>query len=259
MNVVITGSTKGIGLGLAEEFLKRGHKVLINGRNVQTAEDVCNRFQQKYGPESCITFPCDISDFNSVRSMYEYAAERFSSVDIWINNAGMNQKRQKIHEYDIDGISTIIDTNLKGMIYGTRIACEKMLLKGGFIYNMEGFGSNDRMTDMMSYYGMTKRALTYFTLSAAKEMKDTEVKIGRLSPGMVITELLLSSLPEDKAERDRILKIYNILGDKVETVTPFLVKKILQNRKNNASISWLTGAKVFRRFAAQLFRKRKII
>ena len=110
----------------------------------------------------------------------------------------------------------------------------------------------------MTFYGTSKRAVTYFTKSAALEMKDTPVKIGLLSPGMVITELLLSSLPEDQNARERVYKFYNILADKPEVVTKFLVKKILKNRKNSASIKWLTTAKASFRFFKSIFIKRDL-
>lgn len=156
-------------------------------------------------------------------------------------------------------MNSIIDINIRGMVNGTRIACEKMKNQRGSIYNMEGFGSNNMKAPKMSFYGMTKRALTYFTESVAREMANTDVLIGRLSPGMVITELLLTQMPEKEIEKTRLYKIFNILGDRVETVTPWLVKKILNNKKNNARIAWLTNFKAFRRFAASPFRKRKII
>jgi len=106
---------------------------------------------------------------------------------------------------------------------------------------------------------MTKRALTYFTKSTAREVKGSKVKICRLSPGMVITDFLLSSLPEDIEIRKRYINIYNILGDKVETVTPFLVRKILENNKNDAKIAWLTKPKAFKRFFLSIFVKRKLV
>jgi short-subunit dehydrogenase len=191
--------------------------------------------------------------------MYEYAELHFGKVDIWINNAGMNQNMENIYNHNIKRMHQIIDVNIKGVLNGTRVACEKMMANGGFIYNMEGFGSDGMIQDKMSLYGMTKRALTYYTKSASKEVETTKVKICFLSPGMVITDLMTSSLPEDPAVRSNFIKILNILGDKVEVVTPYLVKGILANKKNGGKVAWLTKTKVFTRFASQMFRKRKIV
>jgi len=259
MNIVITGSTKGIGSGLAEEFLKLNHRVLINGRTENSTREKCQFFKQKYPDTNCLYYACDVRIYDSVAAMYDYAAEQLGGIDIWINNAGMNQNHQSIYEYDVKSMDLIVEVNIKGMLNGTRIACEKMKDKGGYIYNMEGFGSNNMKADKMSLYGMTKRALTYFTESAAIEMKETPVKVCRLSPGMVITDLLLSQIPENKDEKEKLFKIFNILGDRVETVTPWLVKKILLNKKNNIRIAWLTNLKVFKRFLSHRFTKRRIL
>lgn len=258
MNVVITGSTRGIGYGLAEEFLKAGHNVLINGRDRMVCADVYNRLKSKYPDCEIHIYACDVTCYNSVDRMCWEANRYLGSIDIWINNAGMTQENEYFYNYDKTKLDQIIDVNIKGMVYGTKVAAEQMKDTGGYIYNMEGFGSNNMMADRMTYYGMTKRALTYFTKSAAKEARNTKVKIGTLSPGMVVTDLLLSGMPEDEKEKKSLIKIVNILADKVETVTPFLVKGMLKNCKNGASISWLTNRKVLARFFLSIFKKRDL-
>ncbi len=259
MNVVITGSTRGIGLGLAKEFLRSGHNILINGRNRETTTEVLIELRMEF-PDSIIhSYACDMTNINSIKRMCWEAYRFYGNIDIWINNVGTEQQNKLIHEHEIEAIDKVIDVNLKSAIYATRIVSEQMLEKGGFIYNMEGYGSNDMMTDKMSYYGTAKRALTYFTKSAAKEMKNTKVKICLLSPGMVITDLLLSSLPESGPQRVKLIKMFNILADKVEPVTKFLVKKMEKNMNNGKSIKWLTNGKALLRFLSSPFSNRKIV
>ncbi|MDA3810074.1 MAG: SDR family NAD(P)-dependent oxidoreductase [Spirochaetaceae bacterium] len=258
MNIIITGSTRGIGQGMAIEFLKQGHNVLINGRNEEKTSQIQHKMQNEYPDSKVLYFACDVSDFPSVEKMYLYGEKEFGIVDIWINNAGMDQNREKIYHHNVEKMHQIIDVNIKGMVNGTRMASEKMKDHGGFIYNMEGFGSDGMILNKMSLYGMTKRALTYFTKSSAREVKDTNVKICRLSPGMVLTELLTSDLPEDPDERKQATRIFNILADTVEDVTPYLVKEMLAKTKNGASIQWLTRGKIFGRFFMQMFRKRRL-
>ncbi len=258
MNIIITGSTRGIGRGLAEHFLIKGHNVLVNGRDPERTIEVQKLLQKEFPLSKVIYFTCNVSDYPTVENMYKYGEKEFGSVDLWINNAGMDQNREKIYEHNVEKMHQIVDVNIKGMINGTRIASEKMKDTGGFIYNMEGFGSNDMILDKMSLYGMSKRALTYFSKSAAKEVKDTKVKICRLSPGMVLTELLTSDLPNDPLERKQAIRIFNILADTVDDVTSYLVRKMLANTKNGASIQWLTRGKIFKRFCMQIFVKRRL-
>ena len=258
MNVVITGSTKGIGFALAEEFIKNGHSVLINGRTRETCANLVAQLRVKHPKSNIHLYACDVTNYSSVDRMFLEAKRFFGSVDIWINNAGMSQNRDYFYNHDISVLDKLIDLNLKSVMYGTEIASRYMMETGGFIYNMEGYGSDNMMSNFMTYYGTTKRALRYFTQSASKEIANSKIKIGTLSPGMVVTDLLISGLPTNKNDREKIIRIYNILADKPETVSKFLVKKMLLNSSNGASIKWLTNLKVTMRFFKSIFIKRNL-
>ena len=120
---------------------------------------------------------------------------------------------------------------------------------------MKGLGSDGRIAPNMAYYGGTKRFLRYYTIALAKENKEQNIIIGRLSPGMVTTELLLKDLDISNAD-DQTIKLFKILADKVETVTPYLCEGILSNTKNNRLIAWLTTPKILLRFLSAPFSKR---
>lgn len=122
----------------------------------------------------------------------------------------------------------------------------------GQIFNMEGFGSNGMMREKLTIYGTSKSAISYFTRSLAIEAKNTNIKVGTISPGMVATDLIRRSLDENNK------KIFNILGDKVEPVAQFLTAKILANQVNDAKIQWLTKPKIIWRFVSSRFNKRDI-
>ena len=110
----------------------------------------------------------------------------------------------------------------------------------------------------MTFYGASKAGMSYFMRSWAKELpKDSRIQMGTLSPGMVATDFLEAAY-DDPEEYVKGQKIFNILADKVETVTPWLVEKILRNTKNGAAISWLTSGKVLWRFATAGFTKRDL-
>ncbi len=257
MNVVITGSTRGIGLGIAREFLNQGHNVLINGRSRESTAAVVQQLQHVFPDSEVYGYAANVSNYAEVERMADYASKVFT-IDIWINNAGIDQNREYIWEHDPLKMGQIVDVNIKGVLNGTRIASALMKATGGFIYNMEGFGSDGRMMRKMSIYGMTKRATSYYTMAAAQEAAGTKLKVGILSPGMVLTDFMIKSLPEDTRARERYLKIYHILGDTVEDVAGYLVEKMIQNKRNGAKIVWLTKRKTFLRFLKQVFKKRML-
>ncbi len=111
----------------------------------------------------------------------------------------------------------------------------------------------------LNMYGTSKRAVTYFTESLAKESEErkTGVIVGRLSPGIMITEFTTHSLVNDKIElSEKTKKVYNILGDTPQTVGKFLVDEMVKNKLNNVKINWLTNKKAFIRFLTAGFNKR---
>jgi short-subunit dehydrogenase len=123
---------------------------------------------------------------------------------------------------------------------------------------MEGFGSNGRIRPGISVYGSSKSALRFLTRSLTAETKGTAVKVSRLSPGIVITDFLSEQYQDDPGGFEQGKRIFNILGDKVETVTPWLADKVLNNDKSGASFEWLTPGKVLWRFLTARFTKRDL-
>lgn len=254
-NIVITGSTRGIGLGMALEFLKRGHQVCINGTSHKSVSNALKKLQ-KYEAQLC-SYAGSVTELSTHLHLFDVCKKTFGSVDVWINNAGISQANKLATALDPEEIELIYDINIKGMTMGSLAALQNMQEQGhGQIFNMEGFGSDGRMMKKMSIYGTSKRALRYFTRSLAKEAADTCVQVGTISPGMVITDLILNSLdttcPEDL---ERTKNIFNILGEKVETVAPFLVEGMLKSNKNNDRISYLSNSKVIWKFLKSRFSK----
>lgn len=259
--IVITGSTRGIGKGMAVEFLKRGHQVIINGTSRDSVGKALDELRGMY-PDQVYGCPGLSTDYQAMALLYDYAVERFGCVDIWINNAGVSQEGKFFVEMDSKQIKHVLDINVMGVANGSLVAANKMLLQGhGQIYNMEGLGSDGMIIPKSVIYGTSKYAVTYFTKGLAKELKETPVQVGRLSPGMVLTDLMYDSLKdmEDEERATQLRKVLNILGDKVETVTPFLVGKMLANKQNNASINWLPKTKTAMRFASSGFKKRHLV
>ena len=259
MNVVITGSTKGIGLGLAREFMARGHNVMISSRRAEAVDQVVAELNDAYPAARAVGCAADVGDLEQVRHLWASAADALGPVNIWVNNAGIENAKAPFFAIPVEDIRGVVDTNMVGLMYCCRVAIEGMYRQGGgWIWNMEGFGSNGMVRPTVSVYGSTKRALRYFTKAMVQELDKTPVKMGYLSPGIVITDLLVPS-PDQRGERwEQSKKILNNLADDVETVTPFLVEGMLAARENGAAVRWLTRGKVIRRQLAGMFRKRDV-
>ncbi|GAA3617371.1 SDR family oxidoreductase [Nonomuraea rosea] len=234
MVIVVTGATRGIGRGLADQFLSRGHQVVTCGT---TGGDVV----------------ADVTDREQVRKVWDTAVERHGRVDMWINNAGITQSRLPLWELPGDEARHVIDVNLNGVVNGCAVALAGMAAQGhGHVWNMEGLGSDGRTVPGLAVYGASKRALTYLTKALAKEVP-AGVSVGLLSPGMVVTDLLLRDADPGSS------RVFGLLADRVETVTPWLAEKAVERAKNGAHVRWLTGRKVLTRFALAPFTDRKVL
>jgi short-subunit dehydrogenase len=257
--VVITGSTRGIGYGLADSFLDLGCAVAISGRTQEAVDRAVAELSTKHSAERIVGCPCDVTNFEQVQGLWDTTRTHFARVDIWVNNAGLGQKQVRFWEVSTERIEAIVKANVLGTMYGSQVALLGMLEQGfGALYNVEGLGSGGPKVEGTSVYAASKAGLHYFDEMLAQELSDTAVIVGSLNPGMVITELVTGPYDGKPEEWERAKRIFNIIADRVETVTPWLAKQMLDNEKNGARISWTSTWKVGLRFLMSPFRKRDL-
>ncbi len=257
LSVVITGGTRGIGFGLAERFLEKGCRVTLCGTSAKSVEEAKGRLAPYSGALEGVV--ADVGRRKKVEELLRHAMGRFGRVDIWINNAGIVHAGLKAWELDPEEIDTVVRVNLTGIVNGTVVPFLAMRQRGkGKIFNMEGLGSDGFILEGMSLYGTTKSALSYFTRAFAKEAEGSGVQIGTLSPGMVLTDLLLDTVHDDSSETEKKRRFFNIMADDVETVTAFLCEKILLTSAPSPKIRWLTKSKILFRMLLAPFRKRDV-
>ena len=260
MNIIITGSTKGIGLGMAREFLRRGHNVVISSRGQAAVDQAINELSAEFSRDMLAGQPCDVADYGQVQALWDAGIAAFGSVDYWINNAGRDGLQKNFAEMPPEDYTATVNTNLIGLMHCNRVAMAGMLAQGsGRIWNMEGFGSNGQTMERYGPYGSTKYALRYFTKVMVKECKGTCVEMCYLSPGMVLTDMLASVEMQSEPDWPRKRRVYNILADTVDTVTPWLVEQMLASKGNGAAVRWLTTPKVIGRFLMSRFKKRDVV
>ena len=258
--VVITGSARGLGLELAKEFRKNDFHIVISDilkEELKKAVILLNEIDSK---GKVISVYCDVTSEKDLNHLMDETIGEFGKVDIWINNAGVNQPMKPIWELETSVVDKLIDIDLKSAIIGSKIAMKQMIKQGfGQIYGVEGYGSNDAYMLGLSVYGTSKRAITYFFRALAKEVDEMKynIQIGLLSPGIMITDFITHSMGNDKFELpEKTKKVYNILGDYPDVISNFLVNKIINNDKNNVRFNWLTNKKASFRCMTCAFNKR---
>jgi NAD(P)-dependent dehydrogenase (short-subunit alcohol dehydrogenase family) len=258
-NIVITGSTRGIGRGLAHAVLARGYNVTVSGRTRDKVQDAVASLSADHGPERVLGQACDVTQFEQVQALWDASREHWGQIDIWINNAGIAHAQKNFWEYPPDEIAAVVETNVIGAMYGTRVALVGMLEQGfGALYNLEGLGSDGRKVEGLTLYGTTKASMTYLTDSLIAETKDTPVLVGAIRPGMVVTDMLTKQYEERPEDWERAKRVFNILADRVDTVAPWLADHILANTKKGARFQYLSRGKVISRFLTAPFNKRDL-
>ncbi|CAL9773235.1 unnamed protein product [Musa acuminata subsp. burmannicoides] len=254
-NVVITGSTRGLGKALAREFLLSGDRVVIASRSPesvhQTVEELRenlkdglavskNKARTKLSHAMVVGIACDVCKPEDVRKLANFAVDELGSVDIWINNAGTNKGFRPLLQFTDDDIDQIVSTNLVGSLLCTREAIHIIGSqdKGGHIFNMDGAGSGGSSTPLTAVYGSTKCGLRQLQASLLKECKRSKVGVHTASPGMVLTDLLLSG----SSLRNK--QMFNIICELPETVARTLVPRMRVVKGSGKAINYLTPPRI---------------
>ncbi|KAI4332829.1 hypothetical protein L6164_017706 [Bauhinia variegata] len=267
-NVLITGSTKGIGYALAKEFLKAGDNVLICSRSNERVESAVQSLRKEFGEQHVWGTKCDVREGEDVKNLVAFAQEKLKYIDIWINNAGSNAYSYKpLAEASDEDLIEVVTTNTLGLMICCREAIKMMINqpRGGHIFNIDGAGSDGRPTPRFAAYGATKRSVVHLTKSLQAELQMQDVKnvlVHNLSPGMVTTDLLMSGATTKQAKF-----FINILAEPAEVVAEYLVPNIRSIPGNGSRkptyIRFLTGLKaysqIFSRLAFGARRNRYVI
>lgn len=116
---------------------------------------------------------CDVTETSDISKLINFAISQHKTIDIWINNAGVNQPDKSLWQLNEQEINLILNVDLKATIISSNLIMEEMIKwHKGSIYNIEGYGSNDAMMLGLNMYGTSKRAVTHFTKALAKESEE---------------------------------------------------------------------------------------
>lgn len=259
--VIITGSARGFGYEMIKLFRKANFNTVLCDINEEALKNAKENLEKEEGKGLVLAIKADVTNQEDVSNLIKEVLNNVETIDFFINNAGVNQIDKPIWEVDTPTINRLIDIDLKGTILCSKLIMPVMIKQGqGQIFNVEGYGSNDAVSVGLSIYGTAKRAVTYFTEALANEAKvlKTNVLIGKITPGIMITNFITTSLGDgEKFELpEKTKKVYNILGDYPSTIANYIVPRLIKNKKNNAKIVWLTNFRAFTRFLTAGFKKR---
>lgn len=186
---VITGGTSGIGFQIAKSYLNAGAKVLITGRSQGRIDDTIQKIC-KDNPdysERLFGLEMDVTDINHMESSFKEAVSKLGGVDILVNNAGI--EGGNINNCTEEQFNAIIDTNVKGAFFLTRITARYMIsqkIQG----NILNICSSSSLRPTNSAYGVSKWAMRGMTEGYARMLAPHGIIVNGIAPGMTATPML---------------------------------------------------------------------
>lgn len=216
--VVITGGTRGIGLAVARECVRRGARVVTCGRSQGAVDDAVASMP---GTGEACGVEADVSDFSAVERLRDAALERHGRIDIWFNNAGLSLGYRPVDETEPEELARLVSVNLTGHLFGCRAILPYFREHGGYLMNMAGRGYRGEATPHTAAYAATKTAIASLTRSLAAENRDAaRLSINALVPGMVETDFYrdIETSPRLEHSKDNWRYAMNAFGVPIDTV-----------------------------------------
>jgi short-subunit dehydrogenase len=186
--IVITGGTKGLGKELALSLKKEGANVIVCARK----QDEINNL-----PNNILGVKADVTKENDLKNLVNFAVEKFGNIDIWINNAGIWLPLSSVEETDWDRAHDLMEVNLFGTVYGSKVSLIQMKKQGfGIIINIISTSAlSGRLNS--SAYCASKYAVDGFTKSLREEVKNTKIKVLSSYPGGMQTDFFDEKKPDN--------------------------------------------------------------
>jgi short-subunit dehydrogenase len=165
--IVITGATSGIGLVTARMAAEQGAKVVLVARNEEALCELADEINASGGEATY--FPADVADEAALQRAAQHAKERFGGFDTWVNNAG-GSIYGRIMEVPVDDLRRLFETNVWGVVNGSRVAVEGLRERGGALINV-GSETSDAAVPLQGMYSASKHAVKGFTDSLRMELE----------------------------------------------------------------------------------------
>lgn len=221
--VLVTGATSGIGEACAVRFAREGFSLILNGRNPSKLEALKQSLTEKYGAD-VLLLPFDVRDVTAARDGIAALPERWRSIDVLINNAGLVLGLDKEYETAPDDWDVMIDTNVKGVLTLTRLVTPGMMERGkGHVINI-GSIAGDAAYAGGSVYCATKAAVKALSDGLRIDLVDTPLRVTNVKPGMVETDFSVTRFRGDKAKADAVYAgLTPLTGADVAEVVMFAV------------------------------------
>ncbi|MEN1967105.1 SDR family oxidoreductase [Lentibacillus sp. N15] len=224
---IVTGASSGIGAATAKYLANEGVNVVLAARRQDKLERIVKLINEQ-GKAQAIPVVTDVSNQGDVSALVAKAKDTFGNIDIYVNNAGAVLSGS-LRAGDVEAWETMIDVNIKGVLYGIHAVLPNMLKRSeGHIINISSVSGHE-VTKTSAVYSATKYAVRALSMSMEKELAKTGVRVTNISPGMVNTEIFSGDAAERKPlEPDDIARaiVYALKQPNYVNVNEIIVRPV---------------------------------
>lgn len=223
----ITGASAGIGLACAQKFAEEGSNLILIARRKEKLEKIAEELQKNYSVK-VLTSTVDVRNYVDIKKFLDNLPEEWKRIDILINNAGKALGLSKIYEADLADWEEMIDTNIKGLLYCSRLIIPDMVARNeGFIINIGSLAGHEVYPAGNVYCG-TKSFVRAISKGMIIDLNGTNVKVTNIDPGLVETEFSEVRFHGDKERASQIYKGYQPLtGQDIAEIALFAATRPL--------------------------------
>lgn len=207
---LITGATSGIGKSTALIFAQNKYNVIITGRRKNLLDELTNEIKSKNNVE-VLALNFDVRDKNDVKKYLENLPKEWDNIDVLVNNAGLALGINTLQDANTDDWERMIDTNVKGLLYVSKVISNKMIKnqKGhiiniGSIAGRQNYGGNNA-------YCATKHAVESITQTLRIDLLPYNIRVSSVNPGAAETEFSIVRFSGDKNKADKVYEGYQPL------------------------------------------------
>ena len=200
---IITGASAGIGQATAELLARNNYDIVITGRRAEKLEKLEEDIRSRTSAD-VLSLAFDIRDLKAVKAACDKLSGKWENVEVLVNNAGLAAGLSHIHEGSLDDWEQMIDTNIKGLLYITRLISPGMAKRGkGHILNLGSIAGKEAY-EKGNVYIATKFAVDGLTEAMRIDLVDFGIKVTAINPGAVETEFSLVRFKGDAEKADKV-------------------------------------------------------
>lgn len=221
--VFITGASSGIGEATARVFAENGCKLILLARRKERLEILSKELMEKFGTQTFLIVE-NIQNFEALKNWISKIPEEFLDIDILVNNAGLARGLDKIYNGNVADWNEMIDTNIKGVLYTTKLLSPIFLRKNsGHIVNIASLAGR-QVYPNGNVYCATKFAVKALSESMIIDFNGTNIRVTNIDPGLVETEFSEVRFHGDRERAKQVYRGYTPLtGKDIANIILFVV------------------------------------